>query len=276
MKVLLLGDTHGDLEAIALSVMVAKKQGCDVVVQLGDFGFVWGRPKGIPRGTMSDEITDEQWAAGVQEQLAPVQRIVKKHGDGVQLWFLLGNHENYDAYERAGLPIAGDAPISLGDRLTYLPRGARWEWDGVRFLACGGAVSIDKAHRTEGLSWWPQELVRDEDVERCVAGGDCDVLLSHDSPNNPQLQRALDMYSEYNHMPYKVDAISRANREKMDQIADGTNPKRVYHGHYHHRYTWPTDRRVVVGLGMNGHGPDSWITFDCAQHQLSQKEGNDG
>ena len=38
---------------------------------------------------------------------------------------------------------------------------------------------------TEGVSWWPGEVIADEHVDLTLAGGPADVVLLHDSPAPP-------------------------------------------------------------------------------------------
>ena len=39
MKVYILGDTHGREDAVDLSVRRAKAEGCNQIIQVGDFGY---------------------------------------------------------------------------------------------------------------------------------------------------------------------------------------------------------------------------------------------
>jgi hypothetical protein len=138
-------------------------------------------------------------------------------------------------------------------------------------MAMGGGVSIDAHFRTEGLSWWPEELITDEDVDDAVAAGEVNVLLSHDAPNNPSLDRYLIKHSAYvigqGYEGYKVDDISKANRAQMDLIYQATKPKLVIHGHYHHFYVnenYETGQRIV-GLDRDTKGRESWLLLDTEQ-----------
>jgi len=271
MKIGVIGDTHANLQFLRWALKSLKEQGCTQAVIDGDFGFVWKRPSGYPVSLTATEIPKGEWAAKVYRSLNPIEQAARYYGIDVAI--LLGNHDNYDAWELAGFPTRFPVPIPVegSKRLTYLPRGARWEWGGLRFLSMGGAVSIDKHHRTDGIDWWPQELITDADVEAC--GTDpVDVLLSHDSPPNPQLQRFLDEWNDFG-ITYKMDALSQNSRWFMGQIADAVTPKLVVHGHYHHRYTWAEDDRVVVGLNRDGSGDDALYVIDSDSPRWSRKEG---
>ena len=178
MKLLLAGDTHGNLPHVRYVLEQALISGARTVVQVGDFGY-WPHK-------------------------APFHEHVDRLASRVEIrWMWLdGNHENFDALEHA-VDVDADAPQQMGDALWYLPRASTWEEDGCRLMALGGAYSIDKAYRLEGLSWWPQELITRQQVDRALDRGRVDVLLTHDAPEG-----ICPIVSD----DYKGDAISRGYR----------------------------------------------------------------
>lgn len=231
MRILLLGDAHGDVRFMEKGVSIARAQDCSWLVQLGDFGFGWD-----PRYA--------QDVARAAEQAA------------VPVCWLDGNHENFaelkvavervEMLRRAGLGRSD--PIRVEDWellpwLMYLPRGFRWEWDDVTFMALGGANSIDKAYRKEGESWWPDELITDEDEERAIGGGPCDIMLTHDVPTG------VDMGIQ---LMFMHDRPDRENRDRVRRVCDKVKPKLLVHGHYHHHYENMLEghdyRTRVIGL----------------------------
>lgn len=58
----------------------------------------------------------------------------------------------------------------------------RWELGGRSFVALGGAPSVNRHLLTEGVDWWPSEVIGEAHVQSTVAGGAADVMLTHDSP----------------------------------------------------------------------------------------------
>lgn len=46
----------------------------------------------------------------------------------------------------------------------------------------GGATSVDKAQREQGVNWWPDEDITDEQVAEAIAGGSAELMLTHESP----------------------------------------------------------------------------------------------
>jgi Icc-related predicted phosphoesterase len=236
MRVFVLGDTHGREDAIDLSVRVAKTEGCDLIIQVGDFGY-WPH---LPSGKAFMTFVEETCA---------------KYG--VTLWWLDGNHENHDLLEVLVDEHGYDAPIELSPHVIYLPRSCRWTWDDVSFMALGGAYSIDKARRTPHVSWWPGETITAGDVERAIAGGPVDVLLTHDAPlgvtpwaERASIDRRKDLWPE-----------SKANREALTAVFDAVKPSLLVHGHYHRRYTDHIGETRIEGLAADG-DPGSAIVLD--------------
>jgi hypothetical protein len=133
IKFYVLGDTHGREEAIAVAVRHAKMEGCQQIVQVGDFGY-WPH---VPDGG---------------EFLAYVEKVCAEND--VMFWWLDGNHENHDRLEVLVDEHGRDKPIELSPHVHYLPRSCRWKWEGVTFMALGGAYSIDQQWRTPHISWW--------------------------------------------------------------------------------------------------------------------------
>ena len=236
------GDTHGSLNHLTDLCRWAKRYDCSSIVQVGDWGFVFSDTKRSYQDTMVQ--IDECLAAA----------------DLTMMW-LDGNHENFEALEEFyGADPERTEAVVMSDRVTYLPRGYRFELDGIRCMSFGGAVSIDKAHRVPYLSWWPQELITDDQVSR-VSDEPVDVLFSHDCPEGgPRLQMFL-LQGDWG-IPYKMDELSKASRTRLREVLNKVTPKMVIHGHYHYRYDDWIHAIHVVGLGCNGMGRDSYTVLD--------------
>lgn len=204
MKILLAGDTHADLFWWDHLIAAAEANDCKTIMQLGDFGY-------LEPGLLYREYLDELSVMLMEADIDVV--------------FLDGNHENHPLLWRKYKPDP-DGFCTVRDRLRYAPRGHSWMWDGVKCLAVGGAFSIDRADRTKGKSWWPEELTTEDDVVRSCSHGFVDVLFSHDAPMGANI-------------PHIIPDIPQANenREKIREIVYTTLPAIVAHGHYHRRYT---------------------------------------
>lgn len=246
MRIMLLGDSHGNLGFMSRAVQVAYEQEAQAIIQLGDFG-VWDH---VPKGVRF---------------LDGVNAILEEHQ--MSMVFIDGNHENFDSLERYPLDEGGFRPVR--QNILHAPRGHRFEVDGVRFLAFGGAHSIDgpggppwwqqargpldqktvaqgprgKVVLEKGKdlgSWWPQELITQEQVD-AVSPHHVDVLLSHDCPAGIKIP-GINGYPA-------GDEQRRLLREVMDKV----QPQLVVHGHYHkfHHGRLDNGETNVVGLAAD-------------------------
>lgn len=231
MKVLLAGDTHGNERHMRRLFTHAASVGAERIIQVGDFGFGWEW----------EGVDDERRCTFTTR----VSTLVQEHG--IELWWLDGNHENFDLLELelAAVSVADDGTYELRPGVRYLPRGSRPVITGVRALVCGGGVSIDRRWRTAGTSWWPQEVITEADVARCRESGTARVLLSHDMPWEVTVidRHMADSWGEeIRHGVY-------TNRTRLSQVLVACGADLVVHGHLHHRYDeWVRvgDRSVLV------------------------------
>lgn len=253
MRVLFAGDWHGDEAWAAEVIGRAAAAGCGTVVQVGDFGFgfFW-------LGDDPDEPGD--WAPR-----CPFARAVSSlaTGAGVRVVFIDGNHDNHVLLGRLVELRPERSPegfVLVEDGLWWAPRGHRWEWDGVRFGALGGAFSVDRQRRTTGLNFWPEETVSAADVAR-LGSAPLDLLVCHDAPVRPAgvepLPRRL------------LREPDEASRGHVAAAVAATAPRLVVHGHLHHRYSSevpvPGGTARVEGLASNLEGDDrALLALDTA------------
>lgn len=200
-----------------------------------------------------------------------------------QLWaynleefYLGGNHENYDHLYGTEWPIV-EGFWQTGPQRFYIPRGHRWTWSGIRFLAMGGAASPNKDDllRWEARSglqrywYWPQETITEADFYRATATPDAvDIMVTHDCPQSVRVPGLK---------PFSRDTMREAvnNRLALDEIVRIARPQWLYHGHLHWRYNtvlYLDGHRVQVhGLGANQMGADSWLV--CDLEEMRERRG---
>lgn len=211
-RVAFAGDWHANQRWARKAIAHAHQERADVIVHLGDFGYHF-----LP--SFLDPVT---------EALRVLQ---------LPLLFVDGNHENFDTLYQ--YPVDEDTGLrQLTDWIWHLPRGFRWEWDGVRFLALGGAHSIDRKRRTPGESWWFQESVSDADVELAVAGGMADVLISHDCPTGVVIPGIIE-----NEWRWDLEELtsSKVHQLQIRRVVDVVQPLYIWHGHFHVNYRYAAD-----------------------------------
>ena len=244
MRVLLVGDTHGSAAWLERVVYpAAERHDTDVIFQVGDFGW-W------PRIATNDAF----WTLA---QRSPVP-----------LWWIDGNHEDHLRLEadidKTGGPNA-EGLVELGDNLFFVPRGSRFDFDGVSVVACGGAHSIDRRARTPGIDWFDQEHITDDDIERCVAGGHADILICHDAPAGWKIPN-LPSEGALPHLWHVELPECWDHRRRVARVMDGVTPSLVAHGHYHSGYRSSLDTgwgpMEIVGLSEDGTSA-SLALLDC-------------
>jgi hypothetical protein len=250
MRLLVLGDTHGNLASVARAIRNAQRYGCEAIVQVGDWSFTW---PGL------------RLLAGLEATLAAAR---------LPMYFLDGNHEGYpDLIARGILGSERMEPVGC-PWITYLPRGLVWEWDGVRFLALGGAFSVDIGQRTPGADWWPEETISFADMERTAAhlgalapldpsGRLVDVMLTHECPEGvPDLEEVLLRVP----LPEDLAGPAAAQRRILRRVADVARPRLLCHGHHHRQYIGTlagTDYRCeVYGLDCEWAPTKNFVVLD--------------
>lgn len=234
-RVLIAGDWHGNLPwakaVVGEAVRLLPDEPVRTIVHVGDFG-VWPGTAG------------ERFLAELGDLL---------HGARARVLFVDGNHEDHAKLLRLRDTITAPGRrtdrVSIGRSITYLPRGHRWTWHGRTWLACGGATSVDRTFRREGIDWWPEEAISEADHHRITDGGRADVMVCHDAPSTVHMDlgpwpRAWDLADK---------ARADAHRERLQAIVDEVRPSWLLHGHYHrwHDQLVSMDHAVVRVLGLD-------------------------
>ena len=114
--------------------------------------------------------------------------------------------------------------------LLFAKDGEIYEIGGLRYMAIGGAYSVDKEWRlAHSAGWWDDEQPSDEIkayVERQLGANRVDVILSHTCP--------------YRYIPREV-LLSQVDQAKvdhsterwLDRIEENTDYQAWYCGHFH-------------------------------------------
>ena len=196
------GDTHGEwkrLNPVLNKLYQKHKVNLDIIV-CGDFGF---------------------WPHIAEYSLDHL-----KLPPGGKIWFCPGNHENWDALDDAAK--ASDSKIvEIYPNVFYCAFGAVREFEGRKFLFCGGAASVDKASRNVGIDWFAQETISEKDfyalppVDKKI-----DVIISHTCPES-----LLEKF------PKKVffgsGKCSDPSVKYLEEIRNMYTPEFWFFGHWH-------------------------------------------
>ncbi len=203
------GDTHGRLDCAKLRVFADGNPQLtknDYVIIAGDFGGVWSEK------TLDDDLD-------IYEKLP------------FSVLFVDGNHENFallDSY-----PVSewhgGKAHI-IKPHIIHLMRGQVFEIEGNTVFTFGGATSIDKYRRQEGISWWREEMPSFKELDEGIANlkryrNEVDYIITHSCG-----ERAL-MYP-----PLRTRAVQYGRypeNQMLSYFEDIADYKKWYFGHFH-------------------------------------------
>lgn len=143
--------------------------------------------------------------------------------------FIDGNHENFSELNSYAVDTWNGGNVHfIESRIIHLMRGQVFDIDGTKFFTFGGAYSIDKMSRTEGISWFPEEIPdRDEYEEGWQnlekAGFKVDYILTHSGPR--EVVAAMG-YGEMSDGEIEL-------RQYLQRVADNTDFTAWYFGHFH-------------------------------------------
>ena len=207
-SIYLTGDTHANVRRL-LIIDDSEMTKDDIVIVLGDFGVIWEK--------------DSQMTDTVLEWLS------KKN---FTLAFLDGNHENFPEIARLEKETYwnGGKIGLLPYGIIHLLRGEIYNINGRIIGVCGGANSIDLWHRTEGISWWREEEITDNDIDNFMVAANkynnkIDMMLSHDAPAS--MIPIIKLYSGVN------DGDISNSQIQLEKINQEINIDKWYFGHWH-------------------------------------------
>lgn len=221
------GDWHGDW-AFARDMLSKYTPQVDVFVHTGDFGF------------------EPTW-------VETINYLAEEHA--TLILAVDGNHENHPWL--CSLPVSEDGVRRVQERVWHLPRGFRWRWSGVDFLALGGAYSVNRKGGHEGIDWWPEECITLADFWRAAEGGLVDIMVTHDCPAGVFIPSIASTDENKRTWPHDDLAAAAAHREILAGVVAEVQPRHLWHGHYHDRYEGELihgggRKTAVHGLSRNG------------------------
>jgi len=207
VRLLLLGDSHGETRMVRRALWVAQHLGATALWSVGDFG-IW--PGGAGRNFL-DACESMAAARAIPIRIVP------------------GNHDDYDQIEAVGYH---DGWAPLREHVWVAERGQVVTVGGCRLLAFGGAASIDgpdgvwPQSRGPGDGWWPQERISAADVSRAqarvaAAGGQVEVAVTHDVPAGVLMSGG------------DVFGVGELQRDRIAEAVLPASPQVVVSGHWH-------------------------------------------
>ena len=205
MATFLKGDIHGNLFEIIDFINRFNLGKNDNIIILGDCGIAWRKDK---------------------KDLAQNIKLWNECGNGVKLYFIDGNHENFNILN--SLPIENNMG-KIADNIYHLRRGQVYEFENKKILVCGGADSIDKYRRIENFTWWKEEAISQETIDD-IPAGHYDYVLTHCCPRsifekNRIYLSTLQFLDE--------NKINHSSEDMLEQLKNKITFDHWFFGHYH-------------------------------------------
>ena len=136
--------------------------------------------------------------------------------------FIDGNHENHMLLDSMEVVEWNGGKVhQVGERVCHLMRGELYSIYGCNIFTFGGARSSDIDRRTEGESWWRDEIV---------------YVITHETPlfARDHISRSKEIDFDY-HLPEILD-------DWYETVSEGKRFKKWYFGHMHE------DRQITPKL----------------------------
>lgn len=205
------GDTHRLLDVKKLNKenfpIQDKLSKDDYLIIAGDFGAVWD-------GAKRDKEARDYHSSKKYTTL-----------------FVAGNHENHMLLNQYPVEIWNGGKIHrIRDDIIHLMNGQVFEIENRKIFVMGGATSIDKAYRVEGVSWWPEEEppyeVLEEGMENLKRyNNEVDYIVTHTCPEVIR-DEYLEKFEGF------IDYESPVEKY-LDILLDNVKYKKWYLGHLH-------------------------------------------
>jgi len=193
-KIFVCGDLHGEIDIGTLNVnnFPEQKELTDnnILLQVGDFGLVFDA-KNVRHKRMHSVYEAPEIVSGNISKRSKQEAHWLKWLDEKPFYtlFIGGNHENYDRLEKFPLiDFHGGKAAQISEKVFYLKNGYIYDFGGKKFWMFGGATSIDKQWRIEGITWWRQEIPSYKEMQFGLdnlrdANYKVDYIITHTLPN---------------------------------------------------------------------------------------------
>ena len=257
VRVMIAGDVHGNRAQMIKDVAHALNKRADVLIVAGDFGV------GFRLAKDTDGTVYDPWSEFVSDLAV---------SSNLQIAFIDGNHENFDYIETFG---ENTSPYQVATNVWHIPRGSVFDIAGATFAGMGGAISIDREFRDEGVTYWQQEAITVDDIERLWFNAyekPIDVLITHDGPWTPVAEK-FDYHTNISmprhpgdkqYPPARELDDSIRNRSFITTLVQDLAPTYNVHGHMHMSYEYEFSvNTTVFGMGRDD-GPiaDHTLMFE--------------
>ncbi|AMK12692.1 metallophosphoesterase family protein [Pseudodesulfovibrio indicus] len=226
MKIIIVGDLHGDFQALNNLV---ESECPDIIFQVGDFGFLPGK-----YGWPPDD--------------PPL-----RNGE-TRIYWCDGNHEDHQALSQ----FIESNNYEVAPNCFYQPRGAVLTLpDSRNVLFFGGAASGDTGDGMEGQDRYHSEVPQLADLDNIPSDRSIDIVVSHTAPMAFKIRQ--DPPLGYAKLPW-LAKHHEETRVLLDEILHRHHPQQWYFGHFHIHQTGYNEGCRWTALAMPFDGGETWWT----------------
>lgn len=209
VKILITGDLHNRFEQ--LNALIARRRP-ELVICAGDFGY---------------------WPRFTGDRTLPLSAIKLQTAE--KLLWCEGNHEDFWS-------LKGRESDEIEPGIIYMPRGSTYTLpDGRIILFMGGAESIDKMYRTEGIDWFREEIITQKDFQN-LPEGKVDIFVTHTCPT----ELVNDLRQGYPEKGYEP------SNKALSQLWKMYSPKLWFFGHWHQHRVFNLEGTQFYALSAPG------------------------
>ena len=209
------------------------KKGPEIILQCGDFGWWPGLNKSpyIWSGEyedISEEIVGDPWQRMMARRVPKAWDQFGLRNKDAKIYWCDGNHEDHWDLIRERNQFK--APCEMMPNVYYMKRGSTLQLpDGRNVLFIGGADSIDKAARTIGIDWYPEELISYRDIDN-LPDSKIDIVVSHTCPaefHDGVIKGFWEDKQVY------IDKIKDPSAHALSCVLEKYKPSLWYFAHFH-------------------------------------------
>lgn len=200
------GDTHGERKRFDSFIEYGESEWTDedYLIVCGDFGYIF-----------EDNVLEMRFLDVLEKK-------------PYTICFCDGNHENFPAIY--SYPIEnwnGGTVHRIRNNVIHLMRGNVFDICGHSFFVMGGAYSIDKFMRWEGMSWWKEELPTNDEYNCAIDNLNSrnkmvDYIITHTAPR--KIVYMLERHPDIHEMELT---------SFLDWVLEEVEFKKWFFGHWH-------------------------------------------
>ena len=230
MSIYITGDPHGEIDIKKLSFKNWPESRDltreDVLIIAGDFGLPFLSTDNIPVRNLTEKYaknsskTYHYW----------IQWLSKRP---YTICFVDGNHECFPYWKEQPESILFGGKVQQhpdAANVYHLCRGEYYTIQDKTFWVMGGAQSVDKGWRIEGVDWWREEIPSVAEMEHglntlAAHGNKVDYIVTHTMPQK-LIEPVLGVGYE-----------SEPTQSYLDTVYDRAQFKEWFCGHFHRDLT---------------------------------------